>query len=134
MRQTVLFPARLRARRILRGMSIAHARSGQVVDLQDGAAPDAAQRSHAVFKGAHLEVMRLVLPAGASLPQHSVRGEITVQCLQGVARIGAHGQSQSLRPGQLLYLQAGVPHAVQAEQDCVLMVTVALPASTAAGP
>ena len=41
----------------------------------------------ALFKTEELEVIRLVLAAGKSLPPHKVPGEITIQCLEG--RIGS---------------------------------------------
>lgn len=109
-------------------MSIAHAQSGDVVDLHDFGAPDASFRSHALFKAEHLEVMRLLLPSGSRLPEHSVPGEITVQCLHGSVSLQAEGASRELRSGQLAYLAAGVPHALQALDDCVVLLTVALQA------
>jgi quercetin dioxygenase-like cupin family protein len=80
----------------------------------------------ALFKSADLEVMRLVLISGSSLPPHSVPGEITVQCIEGSIDVTAEGRSHVLQAGQLLYLAGGVTHGVTALLDSSALVTVAL--------
>lgn len=70
--------------------------------------------------------MRLVLLAGSSLPPHGVRGEITVQCIEGSIDITAEGRSHVFQAGQLLHLLGGVIHGVTALQNSSALVTVAL--------
>src|SRR5688572_31348009 len=65
--------------RILAAMAIEHAHSGQAVDVQPLGRDLSAQKTTALFKSNDLEVIRLVLLAGKSLPPHKVPGEITVQ-------------------------------------------------------
>ena len=107
-------------------MAISHALPGQAVDVRPFGPGLAAQQTHALFKSADLEVMRLVLAAGRSMPPHSVPGEITVQCLEGALVVSAEGRSHALAAGQLLYLAGGVTHAVTALEDASALVTVAL--------
>ena len=107
-------------------MAIPHARPGEAIDVQPLGARFAEERTVALFKSQNLEVMRLVLPLGKSLPPHKVAGEITVQCIEGCIDITAEGNSQVLRAGQLLYLSGNVLHAVVALQDSSALVTVAL--------
>ena len=83
--------------------------------------------SFALVKGRQLEVMRLVLPAGKALPAHSAPGEITVQCLEGRVQFEAAGQTHAMQAGDFLWLPAGEPHALRAEADASLLVTVSLP-------
>jgi len=64
-------------------MAIPHALPGQVVEVQPLGPRLAHEKTVALFKAQDLEVMRLVLPAGRSLPPHKVPGEITVQCIEG---------------------------------------------------
>jgi quercetin dioxygenase-like cupin family protein len=80
----------------------------------------------ALFKSEHLEVIRLVLTAGKSLPPHKVPGEITVQCIEGKIDVTAEGKSQVIRAGQMLYLSGGVTHGVVALEDASALVTIAL--------
>ena len=107
-------------------MSIQHAAPGEVVSLMLGDSLARAKTS-TVAKTADLELIRLVLPAGKAIPTHRAPGEITVQCLEGHVMFTAAGKTQDLTAGQLLYLSAGQPHAVQAIVDSSLLVTMLLP-------
>lgn len=107
-------------------MALDHAQPGQAVDVGPLGARLAQEKTVALFKSADLEVMRLVLLAGSSLPPHSVPGEITVQCIEGAIDVTAAGRSHVLQAGQLLYLAGGVTHGVTAVQNSSALVTVAL--------
>jgi quercetin dioxygenase-like cupin family protein len=74
-----------------------------------------------------LELIRLILPAGKAIPTHKAPGEITVQCLEGHVVFTATGKTQHLSAGELLYLSAEQPHAVEAIEDSSLLVTMLLP-------
>ena len=107
-------------------MAIRHALPGQSIDVSPLGASLAGGRTTALFKSVDLEVMRVVLPKGKSLPPHKVPGEITVQCIEGAVDVTAEGSSHVLRAGQLLYLSGNVLHGVAALEDASLLVTVAL--------
>lgn len=107
-------------------MAIEHACPGQSIDVQPLGNKLAEQKTTALFKSIDLEVMRLVLMAGAALPPHKVPGDITIQCLEGALDVTAEGRSHVLRAGQLLYLSGGVVHGVTALEDASALVTVAL--------
>jgi quercetin dioxygenase-like cupin family protein len=114
------------AERILSAMAIPHARPGQAIEVQPLGARLAHEKTVALFKSKDLEVMRLVLLAGKSLPPHRVPGEITVHCIEGSIDVTVDGQSHVLHAGQLLYLAGGVMHGVTALRDSSALVTVAL--------
>jgi quercetin dioxygenase-like cupin family protein len=107
-------------------MAIPHARPGEPIDVQPLGSRLPGEKTTALFKAEHLEVMRLVLPAGRSLPPHRVAGEITVQCIEGRLDVTVDGRSHVLCAGQLLYLEAQVQHGVTALDDASALVTIAL--------
>lgn len=107
-------------------MAIPHACPGQAIDVQPLGVRLAHEKTVALFKSEDLEVMRLVLQAGKSLPPHKVPGEITVQCVEGSIDVTVDGHPYVLRAGQLLYLAGGVEHGVTALEDSSALVTVAL--------
>jgi quercetin dioxygenase-like cupin family protein len=107
-------------------MAIERAAPGQAIDIGPLGAALESQRTSALVKTDTLEVMRLVLPAGKTVPSHAVKGEITVQCLEGKVEFTAAGSSLTLTQGQLLYLAGGVPHALAAVEDASVLVTVLL--------
>ncbi len=107
-------------------MAIAHAASGQVIDVQPLAHQFCDARTVALFKSNELEVMRLVMPAGKTMPMHGIKGEVTVHCLEGAVELTAHGQTQRLAAGQLVWLEGGVEHALTAVQNSSLLLTIVL--------
>lgn len=107
-------------------MAIRHASSGEPIDIQPLGVLLPKTQTHALFKSEQLELMRLVLPAGKSLPPHKVPGEITIQCIEGLIDVGISGKSHVLGPGQLLFLSGNVLHSVLALRDASALVTIVL--------
>ena len=107
-------------------MAIAHAAPGQLVDVLPLGSQLSEARTSAVFKTDGLEVMRVVLPAGKTVPAHKVKGEITIQCLEGEVDLMAGGQTQRMKAAQLVWLEGSVDHALQAVRDASLLVTIVL--------
>lgn len=108
-------------------MALAHASPWQPVDLSPLGAQLRGCASHAILKTHALELMRVVLPAGQTLPPHQVYGETTIQCLEGAVDVEGEQQRCRLEPGQLVLLPAKARHAVQAVRDASLLVTIQLP-------
>lgn len=107
-------------------MALQHAASGELIPLKRGDDDIAHFTSVALAKTSNLELIRLVLPKGREMPVHKVDGEITLLCLEGEVVCDAHGLSTVLRPGEMLYLLGGVPHAVRANEDAVALLTILL--------
>ncbi len=107
-------------------MAIKHAVSGQAIDVGPLGSSLSTAITSALFKSDDLEVMRVVLLAGKSLPPHRVPGEVTIQCIEGALDVSVDGHSQVLRAGQLMFLAGNVVHSVSALEDAMALVTVAL--------
>ncbi|HKR41493.1 MAG TPA: cupin domain-containing protein [Paraburkholderia sp.] len=108
-------------------MAMPRATQGELIDVRP--LGDALQDSKSVtlMRPEHLEVVRLVLPAGKHLPEHRAPGEITVQCLEGVIRFGIGAGAQLMRSGDMLFLLAGEPHWLEAVENGSVLVTLYLP-------
>ena len=78
-----------------------------------------------LIKDGPLRVTVVGLRAGIELQEHSVSGPVLVQGLSGVARVTVGSGEVDLGPGALVALDEGVPHTVQAVEDCVLLLTLA---------
>ena len=107
-------------------MAIPHATPGQAIDIRPDAMGADGARTVALFKSRDLEVMRLVLPAGKSLPPHKVACEITIQCVAGALAVTTAAGRHPLQSGQLLYLDREAVHDVLALEDAIALVTVVL--------
>jgi quercetin dioxygenase-like cupin family protein len=110
-------------------MAQAHAASGEPIDIGPLGAALAHQVTTAIMKSAQLELVRLVLPTGKSMREHRVVGEITVQCIEGLIEFTTPAGSCRLRPGQLIHLQGGEPHSLQALEDSTALLTICLAAA-----
>jgi quercetin dioxygenase-like cupin family protein len=107
-------------------MAQPHARSGQVVSVLPFGATLRSQRTLALIKAGQLEVVRIVLLAGQTLREHSVPGEITVQCLEGRIELELPGATRLMVAGDWLHLQRGESHALRAIEDASLLLTLCL--------
>jgi quercetin dioxygenase-like cupin family protein len=107
-------------------MSLPHAISGQPIAVAPFGPKLAEQRTVALFKSDQLEVIRLVLAPGKSMPMHKVSGEITIHCIEGTLDVGVNGDSTVLQAGQLMFLLGEVPHSVTACEHASALVTIVL--------
>lgn len=105
-------------------MALHHPISGEVVDIRPLRDKLLDTPSTALVRTDDFEVMRMVLPAGKSVPEHHIEGELTIQCLEGTIELQAHEKTQQLHSGDLVYLQGGVPHALYALENCAILVTM----------
>lgn len=110
-------------------MALKHASFMDVIDLHPEPEEPAATGSVSLLKQHNLQLMRLVLAAGHSLPQHSVSGDITIQCLSGELSVETPEHSVTLRSGQLVAVEGSTPHAVHAQSDATLLLTLILPST-----
>lgn len=106
-------------------MSLHHAESGELIDIRPLGSMLAESTSSALFRTAQLEAMRLVLPTGKEIPEHTVNGDFTLQCLEGAVELRAHGRTQALRAGEMIFIAANVPYAMRATADASLLMTLA---------
>lgn len=105
-------------------MSQYHPSPGEVIDIRPLGDKLLDAASIALFRTDDVEVMRLVLPRGKSIPEHYVQGEITLQCLEGVVEIQALDMTLRLQTGELIYLHGNTPYAIVALENASLLMTM----------
>lgn len=107
-------------------MAVHHAAAGEVIDVRPLSQKTAETKTSTLLKTSDMEVLRLVMSAGKTIAEHKAPGEITVQCLEGKVVFTSGGNAKELVAGELLYLDAGVPHALDAVEDSSVLVTILL--------
>ena len=107
-------------------MAIPHARPMEIVDVRPFGTGFHDLRTTTLVKTDHLELIRLVLPAGKTISEHEVAGEITVQCLEGLVEFTSNDVTRSLSAGQLVYLTGASKHSVYSLEDSSLLLTILL--------
>ena len=107
-------------------MAMTHAASGELIDIRPLGAALRQTHSRTLVRADHLEVFRFVLAAGQTAPDHKAAGALTIQCLEGAVELDAHGRTQILRAGDMVYLADAEPHEVRALEDASLLVPILL--------
>ncbi len=107
-------------------MALHHISSGEVTRLTPLGEQLQDQPSTALLKTENMELMRVVLKAGKSLPEHLVSGEVTIYCLEGKLELHAHQKMQLMQAGDLVYLEPMQAHALIAQENASALVTVLL--------
>lgn len=105
-------------------MATHHASPSEIVDLKTWAQDLPNEHSKTIVKTHEMELARLVFPAGDELPTHRVSGPIVVHCIKGEIEFTAIGETQTLKPGQLLYLMPNEPHTLRAITNAVALLTI----------
>jgi len=107
-------------------MAQPHVQSGHVVSVRALGDALAGARTTALLKAQQLEVVRIVLPAGAAMREHQTPGELTVQCIEGRIEFTIPAASHVLEAGDFIHLRGEEPHALRALSDASALVTICL--------
>ena len=107
-------------------MAIPHARPMDTVDVRPLGTGFQDAQTTTLVKTNHLELIRLVLPAGKEIAEHQVAGEITVQCLEGQVEFTSNDVTRSLSAGLLVFLAGASKHSLRAVENSSLLLTIHL--------
>jgi quercetin dioxygenase-like cupin family protein len=107
-------------------VALHHASSGELIDVRPLNDHLSTAITKTLYKSHHLEVFRMILCAGKSMPSHHVVGEVTIQCLEGDIELAVADRLQQMRAGDLVCLSGGEEHALTARKDSSVLVTLLL--------
>jgi quercetin dioxygenase-like cupin family protein len=97
---------------------------GEVFDLRPLGVALATKKTSSLLKTDHVELIRLILPAGQETSEHYAAGELIIHCLEGRVGLMAHGETRELAAGEMVHLASGEPHAIKAIVDAGVLLTV----------
>ncbi len=75
-------------------------------------------------KSRGLRVVLVALHGGTTLPPHHIDGPLSMHVVDGELEVTADSRALMLRAGQLLTLQSGIRHAVQAVTEAAFLLTL----------
>lgn len=77
-----------------------------------------------LIKNGPLTVTLVGVKPGGALKEHSAKGPITIQVIDGSIEVESIGFRRTLSAGTLLSLDGGVPHAVTSTGGALFLLTV----------
>jgi len=78
-----------------------------------------------LFKKPGLRVVLLALKSGARLEKHEAPGSITIHALAGRLRVRLASETIELEPGEILSVDSGLTHDLEALEQSAILLTVA---------
>lgn len=97
---------------------------GEVINLYSLSEDMPEDSTLALMKTSDMEAIRMVVPKGKEINEHSVDGEVSVQCLEGKTEFHVGDKTHVLSSGDWLYLSRHQPHSLRAIRDTILLVTI----------
>jgi quercetin dioxygenase-like cupin family protein len=80
-----------------------------------------------LFKTSALSLVLLAMKEGARLHEHRTEGSLTIQVVSGSVRVEAGDRRVALEPDEVLVLEPGLEHALEAVRESALLLTVVGP-------
>lgn len=83
-------------------------------------------RQITLFQREHITHLAFAFDADGYLAEHTTPGLVTIHVHRGRLRVDEGGRTHDLTAGRVLVLDPGVPHAVRAAEESVMLLTVHL--------
>ena len=83
-------------------------------------------RQEAIYKHGNITMALFTFDRFSHLPEHVAQGVVTMHVLKGWMKISADDVEHELKAGQMLVLASGVRHALKAEEESEVLVSVYL--------
>ena len=80
--------------------------------------------SHTLHKDNQVKVVLLGMAGGQELSRHMASVPVTIQVIQGEARVTLDGEEKELSNGSWVFMEANLPHAIYARTDVFLLLTM----------
>jgi mannose-6-phosphate isomerase-like protein (cupin superfamily) len=75
-------------------------------------------------------IVLVLMKANTQMSQHHVDARISIHSLQGRIRIHLPDQNVDLATGELVALEYGIPHDVEALEESAFLITISWPGGT----
>lgn len=87
----------------------------------------AGRNSRTLIKAPDLRVLLVTARKGTVMNEHRADGSVTILAVAGAIRLKLEDTNVELKPGELLGLDRGLRHDVEALSDCAFLVTIGWP-------
>jgi quercetin dioxygenase-like cupin family protein len=80
--------------------------------------------SKSVVENEHHKLVHFTFAPGQELSEHTASVPAAIQVLQGRGRVVLDGVTHEASPGKLYYMPADLRHAVKADEELVILLTM----------
>jgi len=80
--------------------------------------------SRTIHRDNQVKVVLFGFAGGQELSQHTASVPAMIEIVQGEVRLTLDGDEKELSAGSWVFMEANVPHAVYAETDAVMLLTM----------
>jgi quercetin dioxygenase-like cupin family protein len=93
---------------------------------------EAGRSSETIVKYPQFRIVLIRMKPGSYISHHRAEGPISVHAVLGKIRVNLpDDRMEELNPGDLLALERGLEHDVEALEECAFLLTIAWPEATA---
>lgn len=105
-------------------MNQGHVESSEVINLETLKGDMNVDASYALVKTEDMEVIRMALPEGKEITEHSVEGEMSIQCLKGNIRFRVGNVVRNLSADDWMFLKRRQVFSYTVTSNTILLVTI----------
>jgi len=91
---------------------------------------DTGRSSKTLTKYPDFHIVLVLMKAHTQMSQHHVDARISIHSLQGSIRVHLPDQNVDLATGELMALEYGIPHDVEALEESAFLMTISWPGGT----
>jgi quercetin dioxygenase-like cupin family protein len=92
--------------------------------LKEVQIPNDGTLSRTIHRDDKVKIVLLGFAGGQELSQHTVSVPAIIEILQGDARVTLDADEKELSAGSWVYMEAGLPHAIYARTDVIMLLTM----------
>ena len=96
----------------------------QTADRLVAKLPGSRRQTETLARQGTSSVVLMALEAGDAIQEHSAGGPVSVHLLRGHAVLTAGSETFDLRPGLLVFMEPNLRHALRAEEQSVVLLTL----------
>ena len=97
---------------------------GEVVSLSSLGTDMDSGTTYALVKTEDMEVIRMVIPEGKTIPEHNVKGQLSLQCLEGEIEFNFDGKTVKMKEDDWICLDKETMHSLTPITHSVLLLTI----------